>query len=127
MRIEKTDIIHSLYNATNVGWDEINNKWLASDANGNTIDVVEADVDAEYAKQNYKNQRMIEYPSIEDQLDLMYHSGFDAWKAKIKETKEEIVNIYHEPKSFITPEKAGRWAVIQLVKAALGIPVLPGR
>ena len=46
---------------------------------------------------------------------------------RIKETKEEIVNIYHEPKSFITPEKAGRWAVIQLVKAALGIPVLPGR
>lgn len=89
MRIEKTDIIHSLYNATNVGWDEINNKWLASDANGNTIDVVEADVDAEYAKQIYKNQRMIEYPSIEDQLDLMYHSGFDAWKAKIKETKDK--------------------------------------
>ena len=89
MRIEKTDIIHSLYNATNVGWDEINNKWLASDANGNTIDVVEADGDAEYAKQNYKNQRMIEYPSIEDQLDLMYHSGFDAWKAKIKETKDK--------------------------------------
>ena len=89
MRIEKTDIIHSLYNATNVGWDEINNKWLASDANGNTIDDVEADVDAEYAKQNYKNQRMIEYPSIEDQLDLMYHSGFDAWKAKIKETKDK--------------------------------------
>ena len=28
MRIEKTDIIHSLYNATNVGWDEINNKWF---------------------------------------------------------------------------------------------------
>ena len=46
---------------------------------------------------------------------------------RIKETKEEIVNIYHEPKSFITPEKAGRWAVIQLVKADLGIPVLPGR
>ena len=89
MRIEKTDIIHSLYNATNVGWDEINNKWLASDANGNTIDVVEADVDAEYAKQNYKNQIIIEYHSIEDQLDLMYHSGFDAWKAKIKETKDK--------------------------------------
>ena len=51
MRIEKTDIIHYLYNATNVGWDEVNNKWLASDANGNSIDVVEADVDAEFAKQ----------------------------------------------------------------------------
>ena len=45
MKIEKTDIIHSLYNATNVGWDEVNNKWLASDANGNAINVVSADVD----------------------------------------------------------------------------------
>ena len=89
MRIEKTDIIHSLYNATNVGWDAINNKWLASDANGNSIDVVEADVDAEFVKQNYKNQRMIEYPSIQDQLDMMYHYGFDAWKAEIKKTKDK--------------------------------------
>ena len=39
--------------------------------------------------QNYKNKRMLEYPPIEDQLDLMYHSGFDAWKAKIKETKDK--------------------------------------
>ena len=61
----------------------------ASDKDGNTINVIEADVDAEYAKQNYKNQRMVEYPSIEDQLDLMYHSGFDAWKTKIKETKDK--------------------------------------
>ena len=44
----------------------------------------------------------------------------------LKETKEEIVNIYHEPKSFITPEKAGRWAVIQLVKAFLGMPISYG-
>ena len=89
MKIEKTDIIHSLYNATNVGWDEVNNKWLASDANGNAINVVSADVDTEFAKQNYKNQRMLEYPSIEDQLDLMYHSGFDTWKEKIKKTKDK--------------------------------------
>ena len=37
MRIEKTDIIHSLYNATNVGWDAVNNKWLASDKDGNCL------------------------------------------------------------------------------------------
>ena len=59
MKIEKTDIIHSLYNATTVGWDEVNNKWLASDASGNPINVVEADVDAEYEKQQYKNQRVV--------------------------------------------------------------------
>ena len=89
MKIDKFDIIHSLYNAETVRYDSVNDKWTAEDKDGNSINVVSADVDAELAKQNYKNQRMIEYPSIEDQLDLMYHSGFDAWKAKIKETKDK--------------------------------------
>ena len=89
MKIDKFDIIHSLYNAETVRYDSVNDKWTAEDKDGNSLNVVSADVDAELAKQNYKNQRMLEYPSIEDQLDLMYHSGFDAWKTKIKETKHK--------------------------------------
>ena len=38
---------------------------------------------------SYKSQRKAEYPSVVDQLDLIYHSGIDAWKAKIKETKDK--------------------------------------
>ena len=38
---------------------------------------------------SYKSQRKTEYPSVVDQLDLIYHSGIDAWKAKIKETKDK--------------------------------------
>ena len=37
----------------------------------------------------YKEKRAAEYPSVVDQLDLIYHSGVDAWKAKIKETKDK--------------------------------------
>ena len=37
----------------------------------------------------YKDKRVAEYPSVVDQLDLIYHSGIDAWKAKIKETKDK--------------------------------------
>ena len=47
--------------------------------------------------------------------------------SRIEEKKEKIVNFYHEPKSLITLERAGRWTVIQLVKAFLGIPIIPGR
>ena len=36
-----------------------------------------------------KFKREQEYPSLVDQLDLIYHSGIDAWKAKIKETKDK--------------------------------------
>jgi len=46
-----------------------------------------------------------------------------SWNKK----KEEIFNIYHEPKSIITLEKAGKWTVVQLVKAFLGMPIIPGR
>ena len=38
---------------------------------------------------SYKSQRKAEYPSIEDQLDDIYHNGIDAWKATIKVTKEK--------------------------------------
>ena len=46
-------------------------------------------LDAEYAKVKYKDDRAAEYPPVVDQLDLIYHSGIDAWKAKIKETKDK--------------------------------------
>ena len=39
--------------------------------------------------EEYKRKRDVDYPSIEDQFDLIYHSGIDAWKAKIKETKDK--------------------------------------
>jgi len=38
---------------------------------------------------SYKSKRRAEFPSVVDQLDLIYHSGIDAWKAKIKETKDK--------------------------------------
>ena len=38
---------------------------------------------------SYKSKRREEYPSVVDQLDLIYHSGINAWKAKIKETKDK--------------------------------------
>jgi hypothetical protein len=39
-------------------------------------------------KEDYFKRRKIEYPSIEDQLDILYHEGYDAWKATIKEIKD---------------------------------------
>ena len=38
---------------------------------------------------SYKSQRKAEYPSIEDQLDDIYHNGIDAWKASIKTIKDK--------------------------------------
>ena len=38
---------------------------------------------------SYKSQRKAEYPSIEDQLDTIYHSGVAGWKATIKAIKDK--------------------------------------
>ncbi len=53
------------------------------------VDAARATIDAEYAALEYSRKRAAEYPSVVDQLDLIYHSGIDAWKAKIKETKDK--------------------------------------
>ena len=37
---------------------------------------------------SYADLRRADYPSIEDQLDKIYHSGVNAWKAQIKEIKD---------------------------------------
>tara|TARA_R100001443_G_scaffold62415_2_gene72356 strand:- start:36 stop:269 length:234 start_codon:yes stop_codon:yes gene_type:complete len=48
-----------------------------------------AEIATEEAANGYKRQRAREYPSIEDQLDDIYHNGIDAWKATIKTTKDK--------------------------------------
>ena len=68
----------------------------AYDKDGNSITLVQSDIDSarstldtEAAAVKYKSDREKEYPSFADQFDLIYHSGIDAWKAKIKETKDK--------------------------------------
>ena len=38
----------------------------------------------------YQELRAAAYPSIVDQLDLIYHGGVDAWKVAITAVKEEF-------------------------------------
>ena len=46
---------------------------------------------------------------------------------KIEEKKVELKNLYTSPKKTINLEKARKWAVVQVVKVFLGIPVVPGK
>ena len=43
----------------------------------------------EYNNKKYQRDRLVEYPSIPDQLDDIYHNGIDGWKATIKATKDK--------------------------------------
>jgi hypothetical protein len=40
-------------------------------------------------KMTYKAKRMGEYPSIGEQLDIIYHNGIDSWKEVITAVKEK--------------------------------------
>jgi hypothetical protein len=53
---------------------------IASSLNSTTPQYVET----------YATKRRLTYPSIEDQLDLMYHGGYDAWKAAIDAVKNQF-------------------------------------
>ena len=46
-------------------------------------------LDGVYASNEYQRQRQLEYPSLVDQLDKMFHSGFQAWKDEIQKVKNK--------------------------------------
>ena len=69
---------------------------LATDAQGNSITLDEALIakelerlQAEYDAQQYARDRAAVYPSLQDQLDDIYHNGVDGWKASITAIKAE--------------------------------------
>lgn len=61
----------------------------AFDAEENPVAYDEVAVQAEINANEYKQQRVSAYPSIADQLDLLYHGGMDAWREAITAVKQE--------------------------------------
>ena len=53
------------------------------------IDAARTTLNAEAAAIAYQDQRKAEYPSIEDQLDDIYHNGVAGWKTTIKAIKDK--------------------------------------
>jgi len=49
----------------------------------------QSELQTAYDAKEYQRDRKKEYPSIEDQLDDIYHNGIDGWKTTIKATKDK--------------------------------------
>lgn len=62
---------------------------VAYDANEQVVEYDLAAAQALVAANAYKQQRAKEYPSFADQFDLLYHGGYDAWKASIDVVKNK--------------------------------------
>lgn len=71
-------------------------EWKDSNTSPPTKEEIRKEFDRlleEYSKNEYKNFREKEYPSIKDQLDLLYHQGYDGWKEKIQEIKDKYPKV----------------------------------
>ncbi len=80
--------IKRLSDNTIIPRDDLNSDYIRflQDVKEKTTSIVEGpDVDTP----DYKTQRAAEYPSIEEQLDKIYHSTLTAWKADIKAIKDK--------------------------------------
>lgn len=66
---------------------------VAYDKDENIVEYDEGTVQAYIDANAYKDLRRAKYPSIADQLDTLYHSGLDAWKAQIKTIKDKYPKV----------------------------------
>lgn len=94
----RTKALHSLYPDAQWNWppnQEI--QWLANVPDPlPTLEQIDAEVtrlQAEYEATEYQRKRAEAYPSFADQFDLLYHGGYDAWKAAIDEIKTQYPKV----------------------------------
>ena len=48
------------------------------------------ELQADYDAKQYQRDRADDYPSWQEQMDLLYHGGVDALKAELKKTKDKF-------------------------------------
>lgn len=54
-----------------------------------TKEISKEDIKAKILSMAYISKRRVEYPSIANQLDDLYHNGIDGWKTTIKAIKDK--------------------------------------
>lgn len=62
----------------------------AFNINNQPVQYDEQAVESYVQANQHISKRAAAYPSIADQLDTLYHGGYDAWKATITAVKEEF-------------------------------------
>ena len=75
-----------------IGEDYNQITWYDNNPNNITVTQIKtkkAELDAIDVANEYKMQREKEYPSMQEQLDDLYHNGIDGWKATIKAIKDK--------------------------------------
>ncbi len=88
----KTDAVFALFPGKHWAIDGDRLDWYEKDIAKPTDSEINAklsELTTAYNNKEYQRKRAVEYPSVVDQLDDIYHNGIDAWKATIKATKDK--------------------------------------
>jgi hypothetical protein len=67
--------------------------WLDNNTTCPTDTEIQAEIarlQADYDAKQYQRDRANAYPSIVDQLDTLYHEGYNGWKAQIQAIKDQF-------------------------------------
>ena len=87
------EAIRELYDSAVLIMGDTVDNVVVKDDNGDEVSIVAEDVTAKITElenaNNYKTARALEYPSIANQLDEIFHNGIDSWKAIIQQVKDD--------------------------------------
>lgn len=69
---------------------------------GNKTPITQAEADAingasrqsAFDDLGYREKRVVSYPSFGDQMDMLFHGGFDYWKQQIQLVKDKYPKAY---------------------------------
>tara|TARA_R110002012_G_scaffold76325_1_gene192666 strand:+ start:582 stop:872 length:291 start_codon:yes stop_codon:yes gene_type:complete len=92
MSIENIDAIRALVPDAEMVYSQgVVTQWVdeRTQPTDEEIAAKKLELQAEYDAKEYARARALEYPSIADQLDDIFHNGLDGWKATIQETKDK--------------------------------------
>jgi hypothetical protein len=78
----------SLFNTKEEAQNWLDTQRLKKDRGQNESTVEIVDLSDEYKLKKILKKRKMEYLSLEDQLDMIYHKGMENWRLHIKKVKD---------------------------------------
>ena len=102
----------------------VNNKKNLTKKNTNLSDKIISKIAKKIEIKKIELQKIQETYSNPNDLPVIFK---DQLAKKIESGKSNIKKIYYEPRGTIKDKKLQKWAAVQVLKAVLGIPIVPGK
>ena len=102
----------------------VNNKKNLTKKNTNLSDKIISKIAKKIEIKKIELQKIQETYSNPNDLSVIVKNQL---AKKIESGKSNVKKIYYEPRGTIKDKKLQKWAAVQVIKAVLGIPIVPGK